>query len=665
MMGYEGQKHDYLFRKRIRVGDVLPRLMAYMLLFGLVSCADVEEQRLHFALELSGSNRPELEKVLDHYRHDALKLEAARFLIKNMPGHGGYEDAQLDSVKAVMRASVKANIGGYLPDSEWKRKWLGFDYKTLSKRMDIHYISAEYLIEHIDHSFKVWQECAWAKHYSFDDFCEWVLPYRIGDEPLERWRKPYYDRYKPLLDSLYTGDDMVEAVNVLARHFKRTHLFVLTTEYRMPHLGAGFLSECLVGTCREITDHAIYIFRSLGIPIQIDKYWYSPSNQHDHMWNVLKDPAGGVIPFWYMDSSDFVVKRGATDGRKKGKVYRNTFAAHDSRTLPLFGAFYQDVTGEYFGENTYRIEVDKQVEGNTVLLGMFAPSRYIPVDVAPLRRGKAQASNIEPGVIFQPLAYADGERLPAGYPFMIDGTAPRYFKPDAQRRMTVHIRRKYPLRNYLYGYMATMTGAKVEGSNDRYFRNKELLCCLTDTPRMHVNFYYPTVSRPYRYVRFTPPPQSSPTADWRAEVAELAFFDAPDSPEHLPAKAIYGGGPVDGNPEHDLDKVCDGDWLTFYYSAGGGDSIVFDLQRPHVIRKLLFVPRNDDNFITPGNRYELFYQNGIEGWVSLGEQVATSPELVYTNVPEGALLWVRNLTRGKEEQVFYIEDGEQRFVGYE
>lgn len=81
--------------------------------------------------------------------------------------------------------------------------------------------------------------------------------------------------------------------------------------------------------------------------------------------------------------------------------------------------------------------------------------------------------------------------------------------------------------------------------------------------------------------------------------------------------------------------------------------------------KILFVPRNDDNFITPGNVYELFYQSGVKGWISLGVQTATTNELIYRNIPEGALLWLRNLTRGKEEQVFYVEDGEQKFVGYE
>lgn len=53
--------------------------------------------------------------------------------------------------------------------------------------------------------------------------------------------------------------------------------------------------------------------------------------------------------------------------------------------------------------------------------------------------------------------------------------------------------------------------------------------------------------------------------------------------------------------------------------------------------------------------YELFYQSGVKGWISLGVQTATTNELTYRNIPEGALLWLRNLTRGKEEQVFYIE----------
>lgn len=79
------------------------------------------------------------------------------------------------------------------------------------------------------------------------------------------------------------------------------------------------------------------------------------------------------------------------------------------------------------------------------------------------------------------------------------------------------------------------------------------------------------------------------------------------------------------------------------------------------LHSVVYVPRNDDNYVRAGDTYELFYQDGIKGWVSLGKRTATSVWLKYDNVPENALLWLRNLTRGKEERAFYYEDGQQVF----
>ena len=67
----------------------------------LFSCMDTQD-RLERALTLAGENRTELEKVLQYYKDDSLKYKAACFLIENMPYHYGYEDARLDSVKAVL-----------------------------------------------------------------------------------------------------------------------------------------------------------------------------------------------------------------------------------------------------------------------------------------------------------------------------------------------------------------------------------------------------------------------------------------------------------------------------------------------------------------------------------------------------------------------------------
>lgn len=74
------------------------------------------------------------------------------------------------------------------------------------------------------------------------------------------------------------------------------------------------------------------------------------------------------------------------------------------------------------------------------------------------------------------------------------------------------------------------------------------------------------------------------------------------------------------------------------------------------------MPHTDGNFIYKGEEYELYYQKGIQGWASLGRKTAAGTRLVYENVPVNALLWLTNLSHGNEEQVFYVENGEQVFI---
>lgn len=69
----------------------------HLFLFSLL-CIACTTSPLEKALEESGVNRPQLEKVLAHYSvsaGDSLKYRAACFLIENMPGHGWYEGEAL------------------------------------------------------------------------------------------------------------------------------------------------------------------------------------------------------------------------------------------------------------------------------------------------------------------------------------------------------------------------------------------------------------------------------------------------------------------------------------------------------------------------------------------------------------------------------------------
>ena len=162
--------------------------------FLAVSCRP-HHDRLEDALRMAGDNRAELERVLHHYADDSLKLEAACFLIGNMPAHYSYEGALLDTLYAAFEQFHDS--GAY--DKKRFSCLRPFPYKKLSRVSDLTTVTADYLIENIEYSFKVWRERPWGKHIPFDRFCELILPYRIKDEPLTRWKKAFYEKYTPVL----------------------------------------------------------------------------------------------------------------------------------------------------------------------------------------------------------------------------------------------------------------------------------------------------------------------------------------------------------------------------------------------------------------------------------------------------------------------------------
>ena len=66
------------------MGKIFGWGVVWMLLLFAGGCSTGEERQLDEALKLAGDNRKELEKVLDYYAGDSLKLRAVRFLIRNM-----------------------------------------------------------------------------------------------------------------------------------------------------------------------------------------------------------------------------------------------------------------------------------------------------------------------------------------------------------------------------------------------------------------------------------------------------------------------------------------------------------------------------------------------------------------------------------------------------
>ncbi len=638
-------------RRRGAVSASLP--LSYVFLFislWLVSCQ--EDRRVERVLDFAGDNRAELEAVLEHYKDDPEKLHAARLLIAEMEGAYYYDAPEVDSLKRMVHDIRRAETR---PGEERMRLWKAFDYRTLPKVYDARTLTAEYLIGHIDGAFRAWRKWPWGKHYTAEDFYRYILPYRIGDETPDRWMETYAAYYGHLLDSLYTGTDVMAAVDTVLRCFNRQKYDYLT-EFNTPHLGGLHLLENRAGGCRDFTDMAVYAFRSLGIPVAKDMFLCAPDFRHSHTWNVVMDTTGLFIPVEFMRPRDTTDIRRWTNHRNKGKVYRLYDVRQDEPDFT--GNYYRaDVTDEYYPAN--RVEVPGVQGRNGGALAVFASEGWRPVATYRMEAGKAVAENVQEGMIFQPLAVESGRLRESGWPFFVQDGQAVALKPDTARRVKVRLTRKYPLGWRMKENLDYVVDNVLEGSLTPDFRQADTLGRIAGSSVERLERYVPVRNgKAYRYVRLWP------AAGSRICLSELALYADTLQQERLPYRVAGCGKPGYGmagtsGPEH----LQDHDVLSYYFSSEADVPLVVDLGHPVVLRQIVLTPHNDDNFVRRGECYELFYQDGVNGWASLGRQVAADDWLEYDRVPDHALLWLRNLTKGREEQVFRWVGGRQVFLG--
>lgn len=78
------------------------------------------------------------------------------------------------------------------------------------------------------------------------------------------------------------------------------------------------------------------------------------------------------------------------------------------------------------------------------------------------------------------------------------------------------------------------------------------------------------------------------------------------------------------------------------------------------LSKIECVLRNDGNHVWPGHWYELNYHDGT-GWFSLGVKEAREGFVEFEGIPANALMWLRDLTTGREERIFTYMNGRIRF----
>lgn len=614
-------------------------ILLFMMLLPLVGCEQIELER---ALRYAGSNREELNSVLEHYKNDPRKLAAAKYLIINMPGHYSYEQTPgMDTLRSVLSDIYHhKNV-----PMERIQRCRYFNYESVKKIYDSHVITADFLISNIDDAFEVYDLRRWNRYVSFDDFCEYLLPYRVGHEPLENWRRLFREKYDYILDSLYRGSDVVAATNVIYEEMKG-NFFKNNAPFPFHDLGASFLMDNRIGTCQEICDFSLYLMRSIGIPAMTDLF----NQRRVHSWNRVLDTTGRSEMFVFDDLGGKRAIRGYRDTRQKGKVYRECFA-NMSKDRAHFNN-YKDVTAEYFGENNARIKLDTSGLKGMVWLSLYNNPVWHPIVCKKPYFSRVNFKNIEPEMVFVVTEKTGSENKEVSYPFIMQKNGKvRYFVPDTGTLVPVQLNRKIRLMNRIKGYMSESEGGVVEGSLTPDFIDTDTLAVLK-CPTTNYNYCQISSRKEYRFLRFRP------AEGKQIQMGEMRFFSDVSRQDTLSVRVFDCSASFDSN----VTNVVDGDELTFYQSVVSEPFLVLDLGRRCKIALLEWVPRNDDNFIRYGDEYELYFHLGAKGWQSLGSQVAKDTVLYYNEVPQNSLLILRNHTRGREEEVFIMENGKQRFL---
>lgn len=602
-------------------------------------CCQVDD--VERALSYAGENRKSIEVALMDFENDEFKQAAMKYLIINSQYHYSRHNAVFEALK-------KRLPQGKLTQQELA-SWRLVDFYGTKEVSDIAVIDGDVLKENVDFAVDVWRSRPWANKYSFDEFCEYVLPYRLGDEPIEKWRKEYLDKYKIVYDSLCNDvTEPVEAARRMLTHIRLQHIRTLP-ELPYPHLGALYLLENKLGYCRDHCDLALYILRSLGIPCATDFYRESPSYNSRHFWTAVIDTLHRAKEF---NLGERPYTWDKLKQRKKGKVYRQMFGVVDNNyTIPIdpffTDRFIKDVSVEYGFENKVAINSDSLNDGDALYLSVFDGVRYKAIAKTICSDNKAIFKNIEPELVLFPTKYDVSSRkhIAVSHP-VLTGDSMVIFTPNIKKQFKgVSLNRKYPLRKSTL-YLENTVGMKISFIGNKQSYTEQIV----DTPKINVISVFLPKSISFQYIEL------KPNENNRLEIAEI--WAESDSVRIKPINAYCR---VNGSTEENFkDVIMDDRWETCYISPSNGLSGFIDFGREIQSGKVVIIPRTDDNYIHPGDLYELFYHDGKRDWVSLGVKRASSSHLKFF-VPENSVLLLKNHSRGKEERCFYMRDGIQIF----
>jgi hypothetical protein len=628
----------------------IPKIISLFILISMLASCSYIPGDLRKSLKLAGENRSPLMEVLEHYKKtdkNKEKLEAAKYLIKNMPGHYSISGQEIftpvfDQLGPGIRDSggsdEYAKLFSRLIDSIQSNGNRNFEFED-----DLSNISSSYLIENIDLAFLAYNRIPENLRQDKDKFYRYILPYRNNDEPLEPGlRKYFYEKF----EWAYERMDQYGSMEKVACDLFDSIDTKFNQDYKYPFTMPVF-NNYKIGVsndCNSMVNMAVFIFRSLGIAAAYD---YTPNwgNNYNtgHNWFVLITGDSTIA----IDIPRLEIMNRLYSNEALPKIYRRCF-----EIIPTNNFSYHsiDVTDSYV--STTSIKLPLNLSKSYARLVVFNRQRgWVPVDKSK-RLFAPEFDNIGRGIVYGVINSDTRDIYDVDALFYLNNDG-EMIKLKANRNALISavITRKNPLYTLRQAprqlWIGSLNGSEFQGANNVDFSDAECLMKVNDHFSLHNITYKVNNKNKYKFYRLINPENPN---------MHLSGFNLIQNDEIVDTewKVLYrisniihpeGENVVDDNPLTYLSAR----WITVNYY----------FNEPVNINEFRLQSRTDDNAVASGNTYEFMYWDNI--WVSTGIREANDTLLVYENIPTGTLYWLKNHTKGREEHVFLLDEKGNQF----
>lgn len=688
--------------------NVLAKIESILLLcVGTMLCqAQSYSPKVTAAIAQSPFGAARWTKLLEKYRkEDREKYEAACFLLSNMARH--YHGYVVESVDTTMlRCLSEADAQYYAlvamrndtalfnphfndrilapADQQYRKATEGRKFQAPRVRWeeesDLAFISPEFLEEHIDHAFSVRRRSPFARRLSFDDFKNYVLPYRAMENTAAEAAPVYAQRYEKYLhvDTTQQIHRVVWRYNLTAkrlRYWGGNYPFVAPCGSSE----MGFLSN---SSCASHVDRAVLALRACGIPAAVEyniayKIW---EGRHYH---VSVPTERGWETFNPEESMPEFRQQGF---RAALNVYRLSFAEqadapfalrerYESIPEGLSSPFLQDVTKEVASVVSLRLPFEGQTSHRLAYLATFRTSDYgvLPVTWGEIDKDKREVNfrNVVPDHLYFPVVLDDeGEMHNFAAPFYVkseknkEGYSIHSFSPTAAQKVVGQLKRTAPRSVEERKAARYAVGTYVIASDDEHFKVADTLGIIHEEPLPRWQDLPLSTQRPYRYYRVC-----GAKAHPNVYLSEFAFLSDCDTTEYTtyapynellspqenarwrqlwdaPVKDCTWKAEYDGSPETAPDRWPD---------------VTLRLPAAKRVNRLRYMGKYERRRVEVGDGYVLFaWDDGY--WKREKELFAAEETLRCEDLQVGKLYWLKPKEGKQASQPFFVDQrGEQHF----